>query len=77
VATGGIRDGLQVAKAVAMGARLCGVGLPLFRAVVNPPAGCTALEAVLEELYFLRDSLKIAMFCSGARTLTDLPGRAF
>ncbi|MCA2959051.1 MAG: type 2 isopentenyl-diphosphate Delta-isomerase [Silvanigrellales bacterium] len=75
VATGGIRDGVQVAKAVALGATLCGVGLPLFRAAVAPPEGCTPLEAVLEELHFFQDSLKIALFCSGARTLSQLPER--
>lgn len=75
VATGGIRDGVQVAKAVALGATLCGVGLPIFKAAVAPPAGCTPLEAVLEELYFFKDSLRIALFCSGARVLSQLPER--
>lgn len=75
VATGGIRDGLQVAKAVALGATLVGVGLPLFRAAVNPPAGCSALEAVEHELEFFKSSLLVSMFCSGAKTLNDLSCR--
>lgn len=73
IATGGMRDGLQVAKAVARGARMVGVGLPLFRAAVSPPAGQSAQEAVENELAFFQQSLKIALFCSGARCLNSLP----
>jgi isopentenyl-diphosphate Delta-isomerase len=73
VATGGIRDGLQVAKAVALGATLCGVGLPLMRAIVNPPPGLTSQEALEQELAFFQESLKVALFCSGARRLSELP----
>lgn len=75
IATGGIRDGLQVAKAVALGATVCGVGLPLLRAVVSPPAGLDPLEGALQELHFFRDSLKIAMFCSGAGSLAALESK--
>ena len=69
VATGGIRDGLEVAKAVALGADLCGIGLPLLRAAL------ASEDAVHEVLQTLAQGLKTAMICSGARTLDDLPGR--
>ncbi len=72
VATGGIRDGLQVAKAIALGATLAGVGLPLFKAVVSPPSGMSPFEALYQELEFFEKSLKIAMFCSGSRSLKSL-----
>jgi isopentenyl-diphosphate delta-isomerase len=75
VATGGIRDGLRVALMLALGARMCGVGLPLFRAVVNPPEGLKSEEALEQELQFLARSLRIAMYCSGARRLEDLSVR--
>jgi isopentenyl-diphosphate delta-isomerase len=75
VATGGIRDGMQAAQMVALGARVCGVGLPLFRAVVNPPEGMKSEEALEQELQFFARSLRIAMFCSGARRLEDLAAR--
>lgn len=72
VATGGIRNGLQVAKAIALGATMVGVGLPLFRAAVNPAPGETALEAVEKELNFYKKSLFISLFCTGAKGLNDL-----
>ena len=75
VATGGMRNGLQVAKGIALGATMVGVGLPLFRAAVNPPKGQTALEAVEKELNFFKKSLLISLFCSGAKSLNDLSSR--
>ena len=75
VATGGIRDGLQVAKAIAMGATLTGIGLPLFRAIVSPEEGMTPEQCLDETLQFYRRSLEIAMFCSGAEKLSDLEKR--
>ena len=69
VATGGIRDGLTVAKAVALGARMCGVGLPLMRAAV---ANDEAVQRVIETL---ARGLRIAMLASGAQDLGALPQR--
>jgi isopentenyl-diphosphate delta-isomerase len=69
VATGGIRDGVAVAKAVALGARACGIGLPLMRAALQSE------DAVTMELDALAQGLKVAMLASGARTLADLPRR--
>jgi isopentenyl-diphosphate Delta-isomerase len=74
-ATGGIRNGVQVASAIAMGAAMCGVGLPLLRCITNPVPGLTPQESVEAELDFFRESLTIAMFCSGAQTLSHLPSK--
>lgn len=71
-ATGGIRNGLHVAKSIALGASMCGVGLPFFRAVLSPDETMTPFECVENELLFFQESLKISMFCSGAKTLQDL-----
>ncbi len=66
IATGGIRDGLMVAKAVALGANLVGIGLPLLRAAI---AGQKQVEDLLS-LY--SRGLKIAMIATGSQSLNDL-----
>jgi isopentenyl-diphosphate delta-isomerase len=75
VATGGMRNGLQIAKAVALGATMVGVGLPLFKAAVEPPKGLNAQEAIERELAFFRKSLLVTLFCCGAQSLSDLKTR--
>lgn len=75
VATGGIRNGLQVAKAVALGATMAGIGLPLFKAALSPANGISPQESVEKELLFFQRALSITMFCSGAKTLTELSSR--
>ncbi len=69
IATGGIRNGVTVAKAVALGAQCAGIGLPLLRAALQSE------EAPLEVLAGFKRALEIAMLASGARTLQDLPER--
>lgn len=76
-ATGGIRNGLNVAKAVALGASMCGVGLPFFKAIMSPPNGLDAFESLENEFLFFKDSLQISMFCCGAKQLSDLPQKYF
>lgn len=66
VATGGIRNGLEVAKACALGASMAGIGLPLLRAAL------VSREDVQKELSFIKRSLCIAMLVTGSRTIADL-----
>lgn len=76
VATGGIRDGLQVAKAVGLGAEMVGVGLPFLRAVMQHPTSAERAAAALdEEISFFEQGLRIAMFASGCRSLDELSSR--
>jgi len=66
VATGGVRSGLDVATAVALGATAAGMALPFFRAADESVEEAVALgRRVVEEL-------RIAMVCSGAGRLSDL-----
>jgi isopentenyl-diphosphate delta-isomerase len=61
IATGGLRDGLTVLKALYKGADMAGIGLPLMRAALEGPDQPTILMgAIIEEL-------KIAMMVSGTR----------
>jgi isopentenyl-diphosphate delta-isomerase len=66
VASGGIRNGVHVAKALALGADLAGLALPFLRAADESDA---AVAALIDELV---TALRIAVFASGSRTLADL-----
>ncbi len=67
VASGGVRSGVDIAKALALGANLAGIGLPLLEPATR------SSEAVGEALDALIDGLRIAMFASGCRRIEDLP----
>ncbi len=66
VASGGIRDGVQVAKALALGADLAGLALPFLRAAETSEAAAAGL---IDELV---TGLRIALFATGSRTVAGL-----
>ncbi len=66
IATGGVRSGLDAARAVALGATLIGVGFPLLKAASE---GDEAVHAFLE--HFLAE-LRVTMQLTGAATLAAL-----
>jgi isopentenyl-diphosphate delta-isomerase len=66
VASGGIRDGVQVAKAIAMGADLAGLALPFLRAAEESEA---AVAMLIDELM---TALRIAAFATGSRNVREL-----
>jgi isopentenyl-diphosphate delta-isomerase len=66
IATGGLRTGIDVAKSLALGAHLGGMALPLFRAGMK---GEQDLTSIIEEIH---QQLRVAMFLTGSRTVTDL-----
>ena len=66
IASGGIRNGIEIAKALALGADVAAFALPLLKAVEESiEAGIAAIERVKEEL-------RTAMFLTGARTIEEL-----
>ncbi len=67
IASGGMRTGLEMAKAIALGARLCGAALPIYRAY--RAGGTGAAVALIDEFC---DGLAGAMLLTGSRTLADL-----
>ncbi|MBN2086579.1 MAG: type 2 isopentenyl-diphosphate Delta-isomerase [Anaerolineales bacterium] len=66
IASGGIRNGLEIAKCIALGASLAGVAGPLLPAAVQ---GARAVEAELDR--WIRE-LRVTMFAAGARDLSEL-----
>ena len=64
IASGGIRDGVQMAKAIALGAVTCGVAGPFLHAASESTAGVADLIAVLT------DQSRVAMFAAG---VADIP----
>jgi isopentenyl-diphosphate delta-isomerase len=65
-ASGGIRDGVDIAKAIALGADFAGVAGGFLRAAHSSQGA--ADELALEMI----EALRVAMFCIGARTIADL-----
>jgi isopentenyl-diphosphate delta-isomerase len=66
IASGGIRDGVQIAKTLALGADLAGLALPFLRAADESDA---AVAALIDELV---TGLRIAMFATASRRVADL-----
>lgn len=66
IATGGVRNGLDIARALALGATLAGMGFPFLKAASESyEQVCELLENVIAEL-------KVAMQLSGASTIAQL-----
>ena len=66
IASGGLRNGLEAAKAIALGADLAGMALPFLQAA-------NVSEAALHELVeILLAELTTAMFCTGCASLEEL-----
>ncbi|MSP11660.1 MAG: type 2 isopentenyl-diphosphate Delta-isomerase [Chloroflexi bacterium] len=66
IASGGLRNGLEVAKAIALGAHAAAMAGPFLRHAVN------SVEAVVEEIETLRQELRLAMFLSANPDLAHL-----
>jgi isopentenyl-diphosphate delta-isomerase len=66
IASGGIRNGVEIAKSIALGASLAGMAGPFLKAAAQSP------EAVLQVIDRITTEIRIAMFASGARNLKAL-----
>jgi len=66
IASGGLRNGIDVAKALALGADLAGLAQPFLEAAL------TSSAQVARRIDRITHELKIAMFCLGARTVAEL-----
>jgi isopentenyl-diphosphate delta-isomerase len=72
IATGGVRHGLDAARAIALGAAAVGVGRPLLEAALDG-----GVDAVLAWVESFETELRVAMFLVGARSLDELATAGF
>ncbi len=66
IATGGVRNGLHVAKAIVLGASAAGMAKPMLEAAKE------SADAVVQELHAVIEELKAGMFLLGCRNLKEL-----
>jgi len=69
IASGGIRTGLDVAKALALGANAASIALPLLKAAVQ------GRKQVVKILHYVIADLKVATFLAGAKSVQQLSGK--
>ncbi len=65
-ASGGLRDGIDIAKSIALGADIGGLAGPFLKAANE------SVEAVDELIRILKAQIRIAMLCSGANDIPTL-----
>jgi len=70
IASGGIRNGIDAAKALSMGASMTGLALPLLEPATRSAA---AVRSVLDQII---TELKTTMFFVSAKNLRELQGKA-
>ncbi|MCL4296495.1 MAG: type 2 isopentenyl-diphosphate Delta-isomerase [Anaerolineae bacterium] len=66
IASGGLRNGLDMAKCIALGATLAGMAGPFLKAAVD------SLQAVLDEIEIATTELQVAMFGIGVDSIAGL-----
>jgi isopentenyl-diphosphate delta-isomerase len=67
IGSGGVRNGLDVAKVIALGADIAGVALPALRALIN--GGYESLRKLVSSIIY---QVKVAVFLTGGRSVRDL-----
>lgn len=68
ISSGGVRNGLDVAKSLALGASLAGTALPMLAPATK------SKEAVVKAIKAYQQGLRISMFLTGCRDLSQLNG---
>jgi len=71
IASGGIRNGIDVAKSIALGADMAGIAAPMLK------AASISAEAVVMSIREIVEVLKISMFCISAASVNELKKSPF
>ncbi len=66
IASGGLRNGLEVGKTIALGADLAGLALPFLKAATD------STQAIEDLVEVLMAELRTTMFCIGSANLSEL-----
>ena len=66
IASGGIRNGIEAAKCIALGANLAGSAHPFLK------AASVSLEATIKEIRLMTLQMRIAMFAAGVGSIAEL-----
>lgn len=70
IASGGLRNGLDMVKSVILGAHLCGLAAPLLKAAIQ------SADNVIQEIESLKRAFSTAMFLLGAPNIDYLRGNS-
>ncbi|MBL7961682.1 type 2 isopentenyl-diphosphate Delta-isomerase [bacterium] len=67
IASGGIKDGSDIAKSIALGADMAGMARPLLKILMENGA-----HALGDEIDYIQKELKLAMFLTGSKNIKKL-----
>jgi isopentenyl-diphosphate delta-isomerase len=66
IASGGLRNGVDIAKCIALGASIGGLASPFLKAASQ------SVEETMKLITVLQDQIRICMFATGSKTLNQL-----